>query len=999
MFLSAIWGLAYITTQQLQENLQELLSKQQFSNATYIATSISEEVRTRIESLALIADAIDPEWLEKPEKMGEFLEARKAIYKLFKLGLYCIKKDGVSMADRPSLPGRTGASFTEIDYFQEVLRTGKPAIGRPRFGRFSEQPVIVMAVPIRTPTGETVGVLAGATQIAGSEVFNQLAQASADAPGDTVIHVISRRDGMFVTSSDPTRLLTKAPAPGVNAMHDRYMAGFQGSGVAINSRGVEELSSARNVANTDWFVVTALPTTRAYASISMMQWRIFFGAGLVSALVAGLTWLFLHVQITPLGRQAATLSAMTGGTLPLQTLPVEGCLEIRKLTESFNTLVGQIRGQEATLRESEFRFRHLADSVPVLIWMSDLSRECFYFNKPWLAFTGRSQDQEIGMGRVAGVHPEDATACIETYFSAFEARQPFQMEYRLRRHDGVYRWVLDQGTPRYDANGGFLGYIGGCVDITERRLAEEAIDGARKTAEAASQAKTSFLAMMSHEIRTPLTGVIGMADLVLETRISDQQRDYVTTLRDSARSLMAILNDILDFSKIEAGRLDLEEADFDPREMMRNVTELGRALTRDLDIHLSTEIDPATPERISADPVRLRQILVNIVGNAIKFTRKGSVRITLSAGAPAADGGVPLTFEVHDTGIGMSAEVQSRLFQPFSQGHSSIARRFGGTGLGLAISRRLTELMGGTIQVESSLGRGSRFWFTVSARIARMPAIQTPMAAATPCTRPLHILLAEDNPVNQKLIRAMLEKRGHRVAVAENGEQAVRTVGQSRFDLVLMDVQMPVMDGIEATRMIRAFGGVNAAIPIIALTADILAEQQGQYAAVGMNGFIAKPIDWDRLNVEISRFTLADDGIATVATVAHDLPLQPAAGPLIDESRLSLIAEAVGEAEMAAVVAGFCTATRQEARALAADLAAGDRLAAQRRCQIIKEAAGNIGAARLQECYGALQKSSTDEITFKRMIAEAEAMIEITGHELGKRFPAPDTPAGLQVPA
>jgi len=637
---------------------------------------------------------------------------------------------------------------------------------------------------------------------------------------------------------------------------------------------------------------------------------------------------------------------------------------------------------ETNLLESEERFRQLAECIDEVFWLRDpLAARMIYVSPTYQNVWGRSAVSlyEDAGSLLAAVHSDDrdrVAAAIERQGRGANTSE----EYRILRPDGTTRWVWDRGFPIKDQNKNVYRVAGVAEDITDRKQVAAELQKAKEDAEAANRAKSEFLANMSHEIRTPMTAILGFADMMLQPRQSDDdRRECVQVVRRNARHLLGLINDILDLSKIEAGKMTVERIACDLPQLMADVLALMRPRAQEKALRLAVGFEGGIPRKIVTDPLRLREIIVNLLGNAIKFTAEGTIQVRIRCEGTGASN--VLRIDVSDSGIGMTAEQMSRLFQPFTQADESTTRRFGGTGLGLTISRKLANLLGGDIGVKSEPGAGSTFtvWIDGGSCVGvellqelteeKLPAGGDEDQSGGYLIRG-HILLAEDGRDNQRLISTHLRTAGAEVEIADNGRAAVDMVRSRPFDLILMDMQMPELDGYDATAELRALGFT---LPIIALTANAMSEDRAKCIASGCTDYLTKPIERATLLRTVTHHLGQSPGVAP-ASAPQEECRPPAQCPAEQGTIASTLSDYPG---MKKVILEFVAGLPEEVTKLQELLSAGDLALLKRAVHQLRGAGGGYGFDPVSESAALAEESIKASDNLQAIEAKINSLIDL----------------------
>ena len=784
------------------------------------------------------------------------------------MNVYIANEDAVTIGFYPPVNDKgestIGLNFSDRPYFQRMAQEGEPVVSDVFMGRGgTSQPIITLSVPVMK--GNVLSHFAlGAVDL--QQIQKNLIL-HANKYGLRVTLIDSRTKVIISTDNErkPLQILPTLDDQKLETDIENVFLYVPNKSTNVSAmkiwKGASYFSSTP-IEKTDWTLQVEYP-------LAPMQSTLYSSAiiGLSAVAILFIPLLFIALALSNLLTRPLQRLANISVNLPDRldsgqeiTWPESNIREVDQLVSNFKNASHALAGKIGTLNN---RLSLAKDSAGIGVWDYNVKDNILIWDDWMYKLYGVSKGQFSGAydAWCNVLHPDDRFRCESELQAVLESDEEFNTDFRVIWQNGEVHYIKANGQVQRDAQGNAERMIGINYDITDRKESFEKLQQALEKAEVANQAKSEFLANMSHEIRTPMNGVIGMINLLFDTHLNDQQQKYAQTAKSSAESLLGIINDILDFSKVEAGKLELEPLDFDIHQLMQDFSSMMLFRTQEKGLTFNCPVHATEPYWLNADVGRIRQILVNIVGNAIKFTEQGEINVSYVLEAQA-NNQTQLRFEVSDQGIGLTAEQKNQLFERFIQADGSTTRRYGGTGLGLAISKQLVELMHGKIGVESELGQGATFWFTLILANGQQPAdppVDAPNSLLDSSQNKVFsgkVLVVEDNAVNQLVAQSQLEDLGLQVALAENGKMATQMLEHNQYDLVFMDCQMPIMDGFEASGVIRDAHSkvLDHDVPIIAMTANAIKGDREKCIAAGMNDYLSKPVDPDKLSHMLNKW-------------------------------------------------------------------------------------------------------------------------------------------------
>lgn len=796
-------------------------------------TSHLNDAQVALGSLSTSITRYDPFWFHWV--LSNFLQA----YPHFERLVY-LNSEGTVLATSPQ-----ASDFLSMELFLDKVESTPKLLSKPTPSPASQN--LVVYIGVRIANGN---ILIGELSLANLQTSLKGLLPQADG-----MLILTDSYGNLISHPDYQRVITQDNIGKVSIINE-FILSKRPQTTIYENQGTYYLGTISKIPHANWILLIYKPIKEIFLPI-------LAPLGILLSIMLCLFYMFTHFLqyklreniVMPLLHFTDSIEMTAQGKYEKHPLEHEVFAELAIIEQKFDTMVDQVNSREVEIKENEERFRQLVENIHEVYWITDLSDDrIIYVSPSYEIIWGRTRESlyDNPESFFLALEKKDRLRVIDTFNQLRNEGRIVDEEFTLQLPDGKRRWIRAQAFPVYDEKGARVRTVGVAEDITEQKAIQNALLVAKQESETANQAKTEFLTNMSHELRTPLNGILGMLQLTRDTNLSAEQYDYIETAISSSRVLLNVINDILNIAQIEAGKLVLHKQIFSPHEILETIYRFFKHSTESKDLALTMNIAPQFPEYLIGDDVRIRQILFNLVGNSVKFTDSGSIDVYVQElPIRRRPGTIDILFTISDTGIGIPSEKIAYVFESFTQVDGTYTRRYQGTGLGLGIVRSLVEYMNGSITVDSEAGEGTTMYVTIQLEVPTeaQKILQPQKEDIHPDIKDLSILVVEDDRVNQIAISRMLQKMGHTAICVSDGQKAIDSLKKNQFDCIFMDIQMPVMDGIEATKAIRNNPDLTelSSIPIIALTAHAMPEDRENFLNVGMNDYISKPVSFEQL--------------------------------------------------------------------------------------------------------------------------------------------------------
>ncbi len=871
LFFFMFSGGALLLFNYFEKEYKKIIANQQFEFVSNLANDTDEKLEEAKKLIKMAIGNVPEHIVNDPKKLQSYfmekIKNKPFLSYFFDKGIVLFSENGELIAEYPENKERNKRSFSDADYLKVTAETKRQYVSNPFIDSKSpDEPLIMFTNPIFNEKKELKAVIGGCIRVLKDNFLGELINVKIGKTGYVYLFDTDRR---IIVHPDKTRIMKQDIPEGANKLLDRALGGFEGTGETVTSRGVHAITSFKRLKNKNWILGANFPTREAHYPIKKTQkyFAVFTIIGIVFS--ASIIILLMKGFLNPLTILTSQIEKIGSRSGERHLLNINAKGEIAILENSFNEMLKKLY-----IREEELlRLSRAVEFSSAIVIITDVDGVIEYVNPKFTEITGYTREEVIGKKPNILKSGNKTQEEYRLLWDTIKSGKDWKGTFLNKKKNGELYWASSSISPVKDGQGNIINFISIQEDITKIKKVEEELQKAKEMAEAANMAKSNFLASMSHEIRTPMNAIIGVSDLLLETNLTPDQLRYVKIFKNAGDNLLNIINDILDLSKIEAGHVEIEHIDFNLIETVEKTCEIMSLKAHEKGLDFICHIHNDIPAHLKGDPFRLRQILTNLIGNAIKFTDNGEVVVEVSLFTDKSKTEtsisqeisdkkrikdeseyVDILFSIKDTGIGIPEDKIKSIFDKFTQIDNSSTRKYSGTGLGLAITKNLVTLMGGDLWVESKVGKGSSFFFTLPFGIQEK--YPKKIFEEKVDLKGKKILIIDDNATNRIILTETLNNWGVDVKEAESGEKGIFELKKAKesctpFDLILLDYQMPLMDGFDVAERIREDPSISDT-SIIMLTSDYARQHSLRSRELNIEAFITKPIKREELKSIIS---------------------------------------------------------------------------------------------------------------------------------------------------